>query len=244
MATLNPAIFGIWKERALQSQEPERRVTFERKEDGIHQGTDPNSLAFDGIDRPTRVPHNTRSWTKTGDRTYFSIGKRGGNTTMTVTRVISDDGNTMMLTNVSLEFGSRTTSVWKRAGVATDPEPLVGTWSMDGQSMKKETAARLVIERHEEVIAVSYGVPGRARAELVAKADGADYPWPPGTPLGLSAVCIQPVDDRSFVGTLKLGGQPFTIYQIVLSPDGRTLRRAVTLVSKTSTASLSMFERE
>ena len=82
-------------------------------------GGDPNGFAYDGIERPTRGFHATSAWKKTGSRAYESISKTNRKLQITVTRQISEDGDTMTVVNTFAGTGARTVSVWTRVGAST-----------------------------------------------------------------------------------------------------------------------------
>lgn len=245
---LNPAFFGVWKENAAQASEPEHTVKFERKADGIHMGTDPHAFLYDGVDRPSAGVHFhiTTAWRKTGARSYESLMKTNGKLIGTTTRAISAEGSTMTVTYLSAENGSRTTTKWMRVGSTTDPDPLAGTWRLDPTSRITETPARLIIERKGDTISLSDGIPGQATAEFAARPDGRDYPWKNAKASGVVAVSLRQLDDKAFVESVKLAGAPFATKKFVLSADGKTLIRilTMTLAGKNPQTSVSVFERE
>lgn len=234
---LNQAFFGIWKENIGAGTQDTRSVTFERKADEIHMGGDPNGFAYDGIERPERGFHATSAWKKTGTRAYESISKANGKLQYTVTRQISEDGDTMTVVNSFASTGARTVSVWTRVGASTDSDPLVGTWEMDPGSMKTDSPTRLIIESHGDTISVTNGIPGRATPDFTAKFDGRDYPFAAGGEPGALLVYLKRISDRSFVQALKLpmgAGRPSMTFEYVLSPDGKTLQKTMTLSSGTN----------
>jgi hypothetical protein len=107
---MNQALFGIWKGDTGAETQGTRSVTFERKADEIHMGGDPNGFAYDGVERPARGVRATSAWKKTGSRAYESIFKINGKLEFTVTRQISEDGNTMTVNMLSFT-GTRAVSV-------------------------------------------------------------------------------------------------------------------------------------
>jgi hypothetical protein len=232
---LNQAFFGIWKENGGEGTPDTRSVTFERKADGIHMGDDPNGFAYDGVERPARGFHATSAWKKTGPRAYEST--TNGKLQYVVTRQISEDGNTMTVVNILAGTGARTVSVWTRVGAATDSDPLIGTWKMDPGSMKTDSPTRLIIESHGDAISVTNGIPGRATPDFTARFDGHDYPFAAGGEPGPLVGYLKRISDRSFVQVLKpptAAGQPLMTFEYVLSPDGKTLQKTMTLSSGTN----------
>jgi hypothetical protein len=242
---LNQAFFGIWKENTGAETQDTRSVTFERKADGIHMGADPNGFAYDGVERPVRGFQATSAWKKTGARAYESISKTNGKLQYTVTRQISEDGNTMTVVNIQAATGSRTVSVWTRVGASADSDPLIGTWKRG--SLKTDSPTRLIIESHGDAISVTNGIPGRAAPDFTAKFDGRDYPSATGGKPGAFVVYLKRISDRSFVQVVKLpmaAGQPFMTFEYVLSLDGKTLQKTMTLNSGTNKPTVIVYDRQ
>jgi len=236
---LSSAFFGIWKENS--ALETGRSVTFERRADGIHMGTDPVGFTYDGIDHAASLSHTTAAWKKTGTNKYEMLVKRDGKLTATSTRVISADSNVMTVVYLSAETGASTTSVWNRDGRSSDPDLLIGTWKMDPKSMNSDV--RLIIESEGQGIRVSLGVPGHAPAEFTAKFDGKDYAL--NSANGYSAtstVSLKQIDERTFVEYYKVSGNTIATAEYVLSADGKTLKKKFTGLNKTPM--ISTFDKQ
>lgn len=241
---VNQAFFGIWKENAGAETQNSPSVTFERKADGIYMGSDPHGFAYDGVERPAIGFHATSAWKKTGPRAYEMVSRSNGKVQYTVTRQISEDGNTMTVVNI--RAGAPTTSVWKRVGAETDSDALIGTWKMVPGSMKVDSPTRLIIESHLDAISVSHGIPGRATPDFTAKFDGRDYPFAPGGERGASTVYLKRISDRSFLQAVKLpaaaAGQVLMTLEYLLSPDAKTLQ--ITLILGANKPTLTVYQKQ
>jgi hypothetical protein len=236
---LSSAFFGVWKENS--TFETGRSVTFERKADGIHMGTDPVGFTYDGIDRPAPMSHTTAAWKKTGTNKYEMTMKRDGKLTATSTRVISADGNVMTVVYLSAVTGASTTSVWNRDGRSSDPDLLIGTWEMDPKSTKSDE--RLIIEPEAQGIRVSLGALGHASPEFTAKFDGKDYALNPAKGYSTtSTVSLKQIDERTFVEYYKVSGYLVATAEYVLSADGKMLKKNFTGLNKTPL--ISTFDKQ
>ena len=177
------------------------------------------TLVADGTDQPG-VQGSTISITVEGPNTWKIVRKRGGNTLLTATWKLSDDGKALTDTFLGNQPDGSTSHVdlvYKRAEGSASNSGIPGTWETT-----EEKADPFEIEiRPYEGGGLSF-IAGGAPANNV-KFDGTDYPPAGAGPAPSSTTSGRRLGNNSIELTKKFKGKIIETRELAVSPDLKTL---------------------
>lgn len=234
-AVENPFL-GQWKMNSAKSRTPDEMKieSLGGNKYSFNFGPGAETIVVDGSFQPG-IPGTTLSVKEEAPGTWIVERKQNDKLLIQATWTLSKDGT--MLTDNFREFVTKDSTlsvdyVYQRHGEGTG---IVGDW----KSIKETWNTPLILQvQAYQGDGLSFSIPAELDTKN-AKLDGKDYPDPIA---GLTS-SIHPVDERSLQMTNKYNGAILDTREIVVSPDGKTLKLTVHTPGK-SEPDVMVFDRQ